>query len=197
MPEWDNLLAMIGRILQGRFAMEDAEQQLVTCLCQHCDGRIEFDAARMQKSELVIECPHCHSYTTIVAPRTTALPPPLPSQLGDKKGKHPPSWRTLAIALGGTFCIISLIAIILVGQRAGPSGPLSDYQVYSTAVDYIKRVHPNAQCGSYSESSITHDGVNFTVTVRVYGVDTVNYGVITRMWVRINASGQVLSARQS
>ena len=165
--------------------------------CQQCGTHIEFDADQIGNDGYTVLCPKCQSPVTLLRPPPSAMPPLLPSQLGEKRGKHPPSWRTLAIALGGTFCIISLIAIFLVGQRAGPSGPLSDYQVYSAAVDYIQRVYPNAQCGSYSESSITHDGTDFTVTVRVYGVNTVNYGVITRMWVRINASGQVLSARQS
>jgi len=167
-------------------------------LCQHCSGHIEFDAARMASPELVIECPHCHSYTTIVAPpRLPALPPPIPP----KEVRRATSQRTLAIVISlvAAVSILLLIGSFLAVQH-GPPSPPSDYDAYSTAVNYIKTVYPHAQCSSFSESSVMREGPNYTVSVMIYGVNTVKYGVITRMWVSMSYGGrrfEVLYARQS
>jgi hypothetical protein len=59
----------------------------VTCPCQHCSGKIEFDASDFGASETrTAECPHCHMETIIFVPPTAPTPktpkpasPPLPS----------------------------------------------------------------------------------------------------------------------
>jgi len=58
----------------------------VTCPCQYCSGKIEFDASGFDDGETrTVECPHCHLETVVFEPRTppTAeacnsanLPPP-------------------------------------------------------------------------------------------------------------------------
>ena len=43
----------------------------VTCPCQYCSGKIEFDASGFDDGETrTIECPHCHIETIIFVPRT-------------------------------------------------------------------------------------------------------------------------------
>lgn len=52
--------------------------RFVTCPCQLCNGKIEFDARDFSQDETrSAECPHCHSETVIFVP-TGAKPPPLP-----------------------------------------------------------------------------------------------------------------------
>lgn len=50
----------------------------VTCCCQHCDGKIEFDASDFEEGEArTVECPHCQTETKIAVP-TSQTPPPIP-----------------------------------------------------------------------------------------------------------------------
>jgi len=41
----------------------------ITCVCQHCNGRIKFDANQISAGETQrVECPHCHLETSIFRP---------------------------------------------------------------------------------------------------------------------------------
>ena len=45
------------------------EPQFVSCRCDQCGGKIEFDSASLDPQEhLQIECPHCHGETFISIP---------------------------------------------------------------------------------------------------------------------------------
>jgi DNA-directed RNA polymerase subunit RPC12/RpoP len=46
-------------------------QKLVTCPCQHCSGKIEFDPANLSEETKKITCPHCSLETILFLP-----PPP-------------------------------------------------------------------------------------------------------------------------
>jgi hypothetical protein len=62
----------------------------VTCLCQHCQGHIEFDATGFQKGETRnVKCPHCHLETIVFVPPSQHQPP---AQLSPEKptAKLPP-----------------------------------------------------------------------------------------------------------
>jgi len=51
----------------------------VTCLCQHCDGHIEFDATGFQKGETRnVKCPHCNLETIVFVPASQHQPPTPP-----------------------------------------------------------------------------------------------------------------------
>ncbi|HEX3625401.1 MAG TPA: hypothetical protein VH280_08250 [Verrucomicrobiae bacterium] len=42
----------------------------VTCPCQHCSGKIEFDASQLDTAEkTIVPCPHCGLETIIFAPK--------------------------------------------------------------------------------------------------------------------------------
>lgn len=63
--------------------MSGTTTKFVTCRCQHCDGRIEFDASDFAKGEVrQIECPFCKLETAIFIPQLEApnvsVPPVLP-----------------------------------------------------------------------------------------------------------------------
>ena len=56
------------------------QPQFVTRQCNHCNGNIEFDASQFEPGETrQVECPHCHSETTLFVPRSQPPPPPLQS----------------------------------------------------------------------------------------------------------------------
>jgi len=58
---------------------DELEPRYRTCACQHCDGRIEFDATEFGPDEIrIVECPHCHSQTEIFVELPPA-PPPIPT----------------------------------------------------------------------------------------------------------------------
>ena len=47
----------------------------VTCPCQHCGGKIEFDANQLDATEVpTVPCPHCELQTTIFVPEHKVLP---------------------------------------------------------------------------------------------------------------------------
>jgi hypothetical protein len=47
-----------------------ANKQCAKCNCEHCDGRIEFDASDFDEGEMrTAECPHCHLETPLFVPR--------------------------------------------------------------------------------------------------------------------------------
>lgn len=130
---------------------------------------------------------------------TDRLPPVLPPNQNINIKTNPRMRsRNMAIVIAGVICILFLIG--LQQSQKAPSGPPSDYDVYSCAVDYVKKVYPQALCSSYSESLVTHDYTNqYTVSVLIYGVRTVSFGDINRMWVKVDYDGrglQVLSASQ-
>ena len=49
---------------------------LVTCMCNHCSGKLEFDAANFDPANpAVIQCPHCALDTTLYIPHVARLEP--------------------------------------------------------------------------------------------------------------------------
>jgi TPR repeat protein len=47
----------------------------VTCPCQHCGGKIEFDANQLDATEIpTVPCPHCELQTTIFVPEQKVPP---------------------------------------------------------------------------------------------------------------------------
>ena len=48
----------------------------VTCPCQHCSGKIEFDANQLDTTEnTTVPCPHCELETQIFVPQVQDAPP--------------------------------------------------------------------------------------------------------------------------
>ena len=48
----------------------------VTCPCQHCSGKIEFDANQLDAAEnTTVPCPHCGLETIIFVPQQQGVPP--------------------------------------------------------------------------------------------------------------------------
>ena len=58
-----------------------ADQQaphFVTCPCQHCSGKIEFDANLLEAgAKTTVRCPHCGLETVIFVPESQQVPPVL------------------------------------------------------------------------------------------------------------------------
>lgn len=51
------------------------EAHYVACPCQHCSGRIEFDASQLDPAEnITVPCPHCGLETIIFAPKQEVPP---------------------------------------------------------------------------------------------------------------------------
>ncbi len=49
-------------------------EKLAKCPCQHCSGKIEFDASGFKAGETqTVECPHCHLETVLFVPTESAL----------------------------------------------------------------------------------------------------------------------------
>lgn len=82
----------------------------VKTMCQHCSGHIEFDAAQLERPEILIECPHCHSHTMIGVPR----PPPIPPLPVLKRPSTPFPFRSLA-----KWVVIGWTALCAVGVGYG------------------------------------------------------------------------------
>jgi hypothetical protein len=54
------------------------EPQFVTCPCQVCSGKIEFDASDFGQGETrTVECPHCKMETILFVPPTETIKPPV------------------------------------------------------------------------------------------------------------------------
>lgn len=50
-------------------------ENLVTCLCQHCSGKIEFDASQLDPLEIItVPCPHCEVETKLFVPEQEVPP---------------------------------------------------------------------------------------------------------------------------
>jgi hypothetical protein len=69
--------------------------RFVTCHCEHCNERIEFDASDFQTGEMRnAECPHCHLETTLSVPskseQDAALAASLPIQTKSLPASPPP-----------------------------------------------------------------------------------------------------------
>jgi hypothetical protein len=46
----------------------------VTCRCQHCDGRIEFDSDELgEEKSAIVPCPHCQLETLVFEPPPTSV----------------------------------------------------------------------------------------------------------------------------
>lgn len=73
----------MSRLLEGENMNEPDAQtapNYVTCPCQHCGGKIEFDANQLDPTEIPsVPCPHCELQTTIFVPEKT-VPPLLASE---------------------------------------------------------------------------------------------------------------------
>src|ERR1039458_1914976 len=51
---------------------------LVTCPCQHCNGKIQFDPEELSDENKSIPCPHCSMETTLFVPPLEPVEPPPP-----------------------------------------------------------------------------------------------------------------------
>jgi hypothetical protein len=80
----------------------------VTCPCQHCDGKIEFDPNRMGET---IACPHCGLKTTLFVPSAKPeLPNPNPTSTNSKSASV--EIKQGAYALGIASFILGIIACV-------------------------------------------------------------------------------------
>ena len=56
-------------------SMSEPSPNYVACHCQHCNGKIEFDANQLEPGEnSQVPCPHCELETTVSAPKKN-IPP--------------------------------------------------------------------------------------------------------------------------
>src|SRR5208283_1972711 len=66
------------RLLEGEKMNQPDTQtapNYVTCPCQHCGGKIEFDANQLDATEIpTVPCPHCELQTTIFVPEQKVPP---------------------------------------------------------------------------------------------------------------------------
>jgi len=79
--------------------MSDTEAEFVTCLCNVCSGKVEFDRALFDPSApAVVPCPHCGLETRLYIPKTSVrirvFPPtpptsPSPSVPAPSSSKNP------------------------------------------------------------------------------------------------------------
>jgi hypothetical protein len=68
----------------------------VTCLCQHCNGKIEFDSSNFAEGETQqAECPLCHLETTLFVP--TKDPPAIPPTLAEVQQAEQEQFKTQKI----------------------------------------------------------------------------------------------------
>jgi len=86
------------------------QPRLVTCPCQNCNGKIEFDANDLNGQEMAtVECPHCKMETIIFAPRTPPPPPRLPSEIS--KPKKPSKLKAIGWFISRPYAILVLIFV--------------------------------------------------------------------------------------
>jgi TPR repeat protein len=68
----------MSRLLEGENMNQLNAQTVpnyVTCPCQHCGGKIEFDANQLDATEIpTVPCPHCELQTTIFVPEQKVPP---------------------------------------------------------------------------------------------------------------------------
>jgi len=99
-------------------------EDYVTCKCQHCSGKISFDAGDFEKGETRnAECPHCHLDTIIFVPQSTLAgekkkveqPKPEPKEVvvEIKKGASPLGIASLVIGIIAIlFCWIPFLGLL-------------------------------------------------------------------------------------
>jgi DNA-directed RNA polymerase subunit RPC12/RpoP len=112
--------------------------QLVTCPCQHCNGKLEFDPATLSEENKKITCPHCSLDTILFVPpptdaklETILSPPPPPPKVNiGKLAKLAPiqgvwtwkvekkldDWADLFIGIGILGLIGGVVAAFAVGS---------------------------------------------------------------------------------
>jgi NAD-dependent SIR2 family protein deacetylase len=63
---------------------------IVKCSCQHCDGRIEFEASELTEENSIVPCPHCGAETKLSLPEqdTPPIPAPQPSSQSSQTEQH-------------------------------------------------------------------------------------------------------------
>ena len=88
--------------------MSETQSEFVTCLCNTCQGKIEFERASFDPSTPpVVSCPHCGLETHLYIPQSVKiprLPPPSPSpatsSLKDTIATPQPPIQWLAVSNG-------------------------------------------------------------------------------------------------
>ena len=76
----------------------------VTCRCQHCDGRIEFDADELgEETSVTVPCPHCQLETLIFEPPATPV-----GATGTSSRKTENPHLTIFTVIVGIICIALL-----------------------------------------------------------------------------------------
>ena len=121
----------------------------VTCPCQFCSGKIEFDANQLDTTEnTTAPCPHCGLETIIFVPQVQNVPPiispsPITSELFQKDDADAMAWRWLkkAAEAGHTSSQVTLG----LAYYAGSDLPKD----YNEAVKWLKKAaehgHAEAQ----------------------------------------------------
>jgi DNA-directed RNA polymerase subunit RPC12/RpoP len=106
-----------------RAEKEIMSEKLVKCRCQHCSGKIEFDAGDFRKGETRnVECPHCHLDTILFVPQSTTtdeikkteLPNPEPKNVivEIKRGVSPLGIASLVTGIVSIlFCWIPFLGL--------------------------------------------------------------------------------------
>jgi len=59
------LISLAGRLCQGETMSKGATAELTVQACQHCGGKIEFDARELPADGQMMECPHCNANTRL------------------------------------------------------------------------------------------------------------------------------------
>jgi holliday junction DNA helicase RuvB len=82
--------------------------RFVTCPCQHCSGKIEFDANQLDAAEnITVSCPHCGLETIIFVPQQQEVPPviqqSLPSEFIEQEAAVTPPDMQMSPSLFSEF----------------------------------------------------------------------------------------------
>lgn len=103
------------------------EPQFVTCLCQVCSGKIEFDASHAGES---VACPHCGLETTLYAPQVKLTKPAQSVSVEIKRGVSPLGIASLVLGIiACTICAAPFLAhwainVALIGVALSVAGVL-------------------------------------------------------------------------
>lgn len=81
----------------------------MVCECQHCGGRIEFDASTLPMEGQVIDCPHCQAKTRLRVPR-----PAIAQRINPHTTRAALESR-LDNAAGGVFFVGAIAAVVAGG----------------------------------------------------------------------------------
>lgn len=128
----------------------------VTCPCQHCSGKIEFDASH---AEEMVACPHCGLETKLYVPiaplnALSKQSNPLPKALPKK---------TIIVGLCLVIAICALDALF--SSKPMISGQIDDVAILSAGRPHPRSDNPNHVIGHSVEVETVGDG---KITCGVY-----------------------------